>query len=206
MARILSPRCTRSSSLRIAANRANAQKSTGPKTPEGKAKSAANAVHSTGPRTPEGKARTSQNSLKHGLLANTIILPDECSEIFDAARAALIHDIQPRTYLESRCVDIMAVADWRRGRAWHLEQAQLTHAVHAQEALKDPVADRENTENPSMHSALAFGRLSNSTNTLRTLHRYEVRMSREFLRYLDVIESRRARHRTFSKRTKAKTR
>lgn len=195
-----------SSVLRIKANRANGAKSRGPVTPEGKKASAANAVHSTGPRTPEGKARSSRNSLSHGLLAQSVVLPDESSEVFDAAHAALHDELKPRTYLQNRCIDIMASCDWRRGRCWHMERAQLTHAIRAQETLADPVADKENTEIPAMHTALAFGNLSNRTNTLKNLHRYEVRMSREFLRHLSLFESLRSGKRTITKRTDPKAR
>ena len=41
-----------------------------------------NAKHSTGPRTPEGKARSSQNARKHGLFARDTLLPDENPEEF----------------------------------------------------------------------------------------------------------------------------
>jgi hypothetical protein len=34
-----------------------------------------NARRSTGPRTPEGKARVRHNALKHGLLAKEVIVP-----------------------------------------------------------------------------------------------------------------------------------
>ena len=36
-----------------------------------------NAQKSTGPKTAEGKAITSQNAIRHGLLATEILLPDE---------------------------------------------------------------------------------------------------------------------------------
>ena len=36
-----------------------------------------NAQRSTGPRTEEGKAASSLNSLKHGLTAKTVVLPGE---------------------------------------------------------------------------------------------------------------------------------
>src|SRR4051812_33616331 len=39
--------------------------------------SRANARKSTGPKTPEGKARSSKNALKHGLRAEAFALPNE---------------------------------------------------------------------------------------------------------------------------------
>ena len=195
-----------SSVIRIESNRANAAKSTGPRTPEGKDAVAANAACSTGPRTPEGKARSRRNAVKHGLLSQSVVLPDECSDLFNEALAALDAELKPRTYLQGRCLEIMAVSDWRRGRCWHMERAQLTHAVRTQEKAADPVADRENTEIASMHTALAFGSLSNQTNTLKNLQRYEVRMSREFLRYYGLFEHLSSKKHSRAKRTKAKTR
>ena len=42
-----------------------------------------NAKKSTGPRTPEGKARSSQNALKHGLLARDAVMADEDPAEYD---------------------------------------------------------------------------------------------------------------------------
>ena len=42
-----------------------------------------NAKKSTGPRTPEGKARVSKNALKHGLLAQDSVIPGEDPAEFD---------------------------------------------------------------------------------------------------------------------------
>jgi hypothetical protein len=50
------------STRRLAANRANARKSTGPRTPEGKQRVALNACRSTGPRSAQGKLRSVQNT------------------------------------------------------------------------------------------------------------------------------------------------
>jgi hypothetical protein len=40
-----------------------------------------NALKSTGPKTPEGKAAVSLNALKHGLLSQEILLPREDEEV-----------------------------------------------------------------------------------------------------------------------------
>jgi hypothetical protein len=55
------------SAARLAANRANAQKSTGPRTAAGKLRAAQNARKSTGPITAAGKTRSAQNARRHGL-------------------------------------------------------------------------------------------------------------------------------------------
>src|SRR5437870_3866487 len=41
-----------------------------------------NAQKSTGPKTPEGKARSSKNATKHGLTASYAHLPDEPDDLF----------------------------------------------------------------------------------------------------------------------------
>ena len=48
-----------------------------------------NAKKSTGPNTPEGKARSSKNALKHGLLARDAVLPGEDPADFDRQLTAL---------------------------------------------------------------------------------------------------------------------
>ena len=191
-----------SSLARINANRINGSKSRGPVTPEGKRISAANSLHSTGPRTPEGKAIVSQNAVRHGLLARSVVLPTECDEGFEASLAAMREELQPRTYLENEFVEIMAAAHWRRKRAWHLEMAQHTHAILARQSAGDPAVDRENTQYPWMHTALAFADLCDSSSGFRTLHRYEVSFSRDFIRHLRLLGLKR----NISKQSEPKTR
>ena len=41
-----------------------------------------NAQNSTGPKTPAGKTRSRRNALKHGLYAESGIIPGECSDDF----------------------------------------------------------------------------------------------------------------------------
>ena len=53
------------------------------------AANAANAQHSTGPRTPEGKTRSSQNASKHGLTAREIVIAPGEQEEFDDLLADL---------------------------------------------------------------------------------------------------------------------
>jgi hypothetical protein len=82
-----------------------------------------NAKRSTGPRTPSGKARSSLNARKHGLSGKTIVIGDEDPKEFDALRAALEHDLQPSTELESELVDRLAGQLWRLRRVPAIEAA-----------------------------------------------------------------------------------
>ena len=65
----------------------------------------ANAKRSTGPRTEEGKARSRLNSWKHGLTAEEITTAGEDAAQFEAVRAELWYDLEPAVGLESLLVD-----------------------------------------------------------------------------------------------------
>ena len=86
------------SAARLAANRANAQKSTGPRTPAGKLRSAQNPQRSTGPRTAAGKARAAQNARRHGLTLAACCDPAATRDIAAAARAIAGTHGDPQRY------------------------------------------------------------------------------------------------------------
>jgi hypothetical protein len=52
----------------------------------------ANAKKSTGPRSQGGKSRSRLNSRKHGLTAKTLIIVGECADDFDQLRAELMEE------------------------------------------------------------------------------------------------------------------
>jgi hypothetical protein len=104
LAKQMEPACT--SAAKLAANRANAQRSTGPRTPEGKRRSAQNARKSTGPRTAAGKARAAQNARRHGLTLAAGCDPSATRDIVAAARAVAGPDGDPlRQALACRIVE-----------------------------------------------------------------------------------------------------
>lgn len=116
----------------LAANRANAKNSTGPKSAEGKARSRANAARSTGPRTPAGKARSRWNALRHGIRARHLIpepLQDqESPEEFAAFLQDLRDEFAPATAFEETLVDAIAVSEWRLGRVQTAESRAIVTA------------------------------------------------------------------------------
>jgi hypothetical protein len=87
-----------------------------------------------GPRTPEGKARSAQNALRHGLRAARFsLLPHEDPEEFRALVAELRARYRPADAIEQELVDAIAVAMWREARADRLEAELLADLPPADE-------------------------------------------------------------------------
>jgi DNA-binding response OmpR family regulator len=70
----------------------------------------ANAKASTGPKTQEGKAASSQNSTRHGLRASTICLEAEDKPRFEALVASFTAQFEPRNAAEAAVVESLAIA------------------------------------------------------------------------------------------------
>ena len=56
----------------------------------------ANAKRSTGPKSTQGKALSRMNAYRHGLTAETIVIGDEDPRAFDILRAELEEEYDPR--------------------------------------------------------------------------------------------------------------
>jgi hypothetical protein len=80
-----------------------------------------NAKKSTGPKTPEGKARSARNAVKHGLLSRRPVLPEEDGEQFEELRTNLFAELWPETALEKLLVHRLAGVQWRLARIPTLE-------------------------------------------------------------------------------------
>ena len=75
-----------------------------------------NAQKSTGPRTQEGKAAASQNSVKHGLLARQNVISSESHAEFDLYRDQFLEELAPATPLESFLAERIVSLSWRLKR------------------------------------------------------------------------------------------
>ena len=90
------------SDRQLAANRLNAQKS-------------------TGPRTLEGKTRSSQNAFKTGIHAESQIIRGETAEAFQALTAGYYDEYQPATASQRALVDTMISNEWLLRRLRRVE-------------------------------------------------------------------------------------
>ena len=75
-----------------------------------------NAQKSTGPKTPEGKAAVSMNALRHGLRARTVVLPGEDPTEFHQLCNDLESEWTPQSRTEQFYVEQMAVSQWKLTR------------------------------------------------------------------------------------------
>lgn len=79
-----------------------------------------------GPRTPEGKARSALNALRHGLRARRFcLLPHEDPAEFEALAQATRAAYAPTDPIERELVEAIAVALWRQMRVDRLEAEAL---------------------------------------------------------------------------------
>jgi hypothetical protein len=81
----------------------------------------ANAQKSTGPRTIEGKNASSLNALKHGADAASVIIPGEDPALYERIVAEYRRDLQPHGAIEERQVTIIIHSDWQRRRLERIE-------------------------------------------------------------------------------------
>ncbi len=85
----------------------------------------ANGAKSHGPVTPEGRQISSLNALRHGLVAQTVVLTNESQNCFQQVFQAYIDHFQPVDDIEVDFVEEMAVAKWHQRRAWAIQTAAL---------------------------------------------------------------------------------
>src|SRR5882672_11202116 len=99
-----------------------------------------NALKSTGPKTPKGKAAVSMNSLRHGLRARTVVLPGENREEFNRLCDDLEREWEPESRTARFYLDQMAVSQWKLTRMEVAEAGIFKETLSAKTQL--PLLDR----------------------------------------------------------------
>ncbi|WP_153954664.1 hypothetical protein [Cupriavidus necator] len=84
-----------------------------------------NSGKSTGPKTPQGKAKASSNATKHGLLSTRMFLDGESPEEFHLLLDGLQMSLRPAGSLELVLVERIAVTLWRQRRLVRAETAAI---------------------------------------------------------------------------------
>ena len=81
----------------------------------------ANAQKSTGPLTPAGKARSAMNSRTHGLCAKDILIGPEERADYDAMLEAYLLELDPDGPVEQTLFSEIVGAAWQLGRVQRME-------------------------------------------------------------------------------------
>jgi hypothetical protein len=108
-----------SSSAQIAANQENAQSS-------------------SGPRTPEGKAASSLNAISHGLTGAFRVLPHEDQNAYDVSLSSYMKEFQAESEHERFLVELMTQARWELQRTNRLITCVLERLSQAESSAASP--------------------------------------------------------------------
>ena len=151
----------------------------------------ANALRSTGPRSIVGKNRSSQNAVKHGLTANKALLPGENPEEYRGLRNAIFSSLDPQGAFESQLVERAFSLMWRLRRVETFEVALFQWLAHYEAEIYDALdneeaqALRNDTHafppEPNLNDGLTIGRMFETLlgqDLAGKLSRYETSMQR----------------------------
>jgi hypothetical protein len=107
-----------------------------------------NAKKSTGPRTPQGKSQTRLNAKRDGITGQIVTLAPEDLAIFDQLKAGMIAEFNPQTLCERQIASAIAWDTWRLN---HLRAVEMNiYALGAQTSASTIECDT-----PELHAALA---------------------------------------------------
>ena len=149
-----------------------------------------NAQKSTGPRTPQGKARSSRNAVKHGLTATRVVMFDEDGEEFEGIRQQLVEELAPGGGFSAILAGRIAAASWRLKRAGKIECEMM------EEDLKKSLRQRGQETGDALAPAPTLGSELRDDfagpNRYGKLARYEAHIERGLYRAIRELRALRA--------------
>lgn len=117
-----------------------------------------NALKSTGPKTPAGRAIVSKNAVKHGLCARYIVIEGESATEFFDFKDSIAGQFAPVGVLEALLTDRIVASFWRLRRLGRIEVELLDHLCRSDSdhdtqgtlpiSLKFPVSCDLNSSKP----------------------------------------------------------
>jgi hypothetical protein len=144
----------------------------------------ANAKNSTGPRTIEGKARSARNGVRHGFRSQTVLITGDDPAEYNAMLDELTDHFVPSGLTETRAVREMADAEWRLRRVRAYQEKMLSIQIEDLKPL-NPYAAVDH------YQAGAYNALIRDTCFVHFL-RYEAKFERQYDRaYRTLLAARR---------------
>jgi hypothetical protein len=83
----------------------------------------ANALKSTGPKTTEGRERSKMNALKHGLTASEVTCANETVDDFNAYYDEFIEILRPVGAIEEQLAERIIICAWRLRRVYRIDSS-----------------------------------------------------------------------------------
>ncbi len=141
----------------------------------------ANALKSTGPKTAEGKQRSAMNAFKHGLTGQSLMLQPNEMEAYNRLTAELLSDLKPKTELERQLAQKIIEGYFRLNRLAGVENNMFNFGLiqHTTDTDHDDRVEVMVAQTRSwFEQAHAFD----------VLGRYETRLSRQLHRFTQEFE------------------
>ena len=159
-----------------------------------------NAMKSTGPRTPEGKAASSQNRLAHGLCSSALLIRGESPVEFDALHTEIVGAYRPSTPEEKMLTDQLAEAQWRLNRARRVETKTLDMLMqdtfnYLNEENEETKESEPANSDPDQLIAASFASIPNDA-IYRNMQRYMASIERSHQRCLKNLHHAQEKRRT----------
>ena len=140
-----------------------------------------NAQKSTGPKTEQGKRKARHNSTTHGLFCQSLLLPHDDPIIFHTLRDSYLLALKPQNLPELQLVDQIVSAVWRLRRVQDAEDLLHVHARNDYVTNKSLKNDPDSDPVSAVASSETYfdDRLSNQLDRIakheqryqRTIHR-----------------------------------
>jgi hypothetical protein len=111
--------------------------------PKKMAANRANAAKSTGPKTPSGKCHSKINAVKFGFYASELLISDRDREAFDALQVDLATQLAPRSALQRIACEQIIACVWRVKQALRMEAACLAGRLGTEKESEVGSAGRE---------------------------------------------------------------
>jgi hypothetical protein len=150
----------------------------------------ANAQLSTGPRTEEGKARSSRNATKHGLFSRQLLVAGEDPAALAMFRESVLRRLSPRDMLELQVVEQYVASSWRLRRIQAAEhEAYLDEAETMKLELQESLGEIGSKDLPQPSVGLLTWRMlkDGSNSTLERLSRHQQRLWNQMQRCLQQL-------------------
>src|SRR5487761_1972775 len=159
--------------------------------------SRANAQYSTGPKSAEGKRRSALNALRHGLTGQIVVMPSEDLAAYRRHVQNFTDEYHPNGATEAQLVQSLADASWRLNRIAALEANVLALSVQGSDEIQDALAiaaafgqQSKALANLSLHTQRLSRQFERTVTQLRELQQTrQAKEEQEMEHLLNILEA-----------------